>query len=496
MEKKSKQERDLKTKEHFKETVIFNQDNRYEVCLPWADDSFPLPDNFNLAKKRLEVTTEKLLSGNLYDKYENVFQEWLDEGIIEEVPPNEVVLYGNYLPHRPVIKESSSTTPIRPAFDASAKLQGQPSLNQCLQCGPNLIELIPDILARFRVKKFGATADIRKAFLQISVSKEDRDYLRFLWWKNLEEKKLKVFRHTRVVFGVKSSPFLLASVIEHHIEASKGFNSEFKKILKQSFYVDNVVASLDSHEDLKNFIYKSTHLMLQGGFELRDWESTECETEHGWETPVLGMKWNRQLDSLRVNMSWMNKLSLEKITKRIMLSAAHKVFDPIGYTAPVMLCPKLMLQKAWKMPIGWDTEITGNLKKEFLQWFQDLKILEEIHISRWINVTAENLKHCTIHTFCDASKEAYAAVVFLRLEEEGSVKLSLLAAKSRIAPLRGGTIPRMELLAALVGARLTNSVIEALNWKEVKCYYWSDSTTVLAWISREENWSVFVRNRV
>ncbi|GBN63236.1 hypothetical protein AVEN_79663-1 [Araneus ventricosus] len=185
--------------------------------------------------------------------------------------------------------------------------------------------------------------------------------------------------------------------------------------------------------------------MLQDGFELRDWESTECETEHGWETPVLGMKWNRQLDSLRVNMSWMNKLSLEKITKRIMLSVAHKVFDPIGYTAPVMLCPKLMLQKAWKMSIGWDTEITGNLRKEFLQWFQDLKILEESHISRWINVTAENLKHCTIHTFCDASKEAYAAVVFLRLEEEGSVKLPLLATKSRIAPLRGGTIPCMEL---------------------------------------------------
>ncbi|GBL72837.1 hypothetical protein AVEN_39305-1 [Araneus ventricosus] len=233
MEKKSKQERDLKTKEHFKET------------------------------------------------------DWLDEGIIEEVPPNEVALYGNYLPHRPVIKESSNTTLIRPVFDASSKLQGHPSLNQCLQCGPNLIEPIPGILARFRVKKFGATADIRKAFLQISVSKEDRDYLRFLWWKNLEEKKLKVFRHTRVVFGVKNSPFLLASVIEHHIEASKGFNSEFKKILKQSFYVDNVVASLDSHKNLNNFISKSTQLMLQGGFELRDWESTECETEHGWETMIL-----------------------------------------------------------------------------------------------------------------------------------------------------------------------------------------------------------------
>ncbi|GBM68035.1 hypothetical protein AVEN_75875-1 [Araneus ventricosus] len=244
IERKSKQETDLKTKEHFKETVKFKQDNRYEVCLPWSDDSSPLLDNFNLVKKMLEVTTEKLLSGNLYDKYENVFQEWLDEGIIEEVPRNEVALYGNYLPHRPVIKESNCKTPIRPVFDASAKFQGHPSLNQCLQCRPNLIKLIPDILARFRVKKFGVTADIRKAFLQISVSKEDRDYLRFLWWKNLEEKKIKVFRHTRVVFGVKSSPFLLASVIEYHIEAGKGFDCEFKKILKQSFYVDNVVGQL------------------------------------------------------------------------------------------------------------------------------------------------------------------------------------------------------------------------------------------------------------
>ncbi|GBM79100.1 hypothetical protein AVEN_177415-1 [Araneus ventricosus] len=94
---KAKQEIDLKTKEHFKETVKFNQDNRYEVCLPWADDSSPLPDNFNLAKKRLQVTTEKLLSRNSYDKYENAFWELLDEGIIEEVSRNEVAFYGNYL---------------------------------------------------------------------------------------------------------------------------------------------------------------------------------------------------------------------------------------------------------------------------------------------------------------------------------------------------------------------------------------------------------------
>ncbi|GFQ74926.1 uncharacterized protein TNCT_486951 [Trichonephila clavata] len=102
------------------------------------------------------------------------------------------------------------------------------------------------------------------------------------------------------------------------------------------------------------------------------------------------------------------------------------------------------------MSIGWDAEITGNLRKELLKWFQNLKILEETNMPGWINVTTENLKHCTIYTFCDVSKEVYAAVVFLRFEEEDSVKLSLLSAKSMIAPLRNDTIPPMKLLTALI----------------------------------------------
>ncbi|GFV03055.1 integrase catalytic domain-containing protein [Trichonephila clavipes] len=158
MEKISMHEIDLKVKENFNEAVKLNQDN-----------------HMNIAKKKLEVTAEKFSSRNLYDKYEKSFQEWLDEEIIE-VPLNEVSLFGNYLPHRPIIKESSSTTPIRPVFDASVKFQNRPSLNQCLQCGPNLIEPIPDSFARFIAKEFGIITDIRKAFLQISVFKDSTTY--------------------------------------------------------------------------------------------------------------------------------------------------------------------------------------------------------------------------------------------------------------------------------------------------------------------------------
>lgn len=217
VEKISREEQDHLIKEHFLKTVRYTDEGCYEAHLPWQDDCVPLPDNFELAKRRLSSAIAKLLSNNLYDDYEKILLQWLDEGIIEDVPVSEVGFPGNYLPHRPVIKESSSTTPIRPVFDASARMKGHPSLNQCLQSGPNLIELIPDILLRFREKKIGVVADIKKAFLQISICKEDRDFLRFLWWKNRDCQEIRMFRHTRVVFGVKSSPFLLEAVLEYHI---------------------------------------------------------------------------------------------------------------------------------------------------------------------------------------------------------------------------------------------------------------------------------------
>ncbi|XP_055944799.1 uncharacterized protein LOC129975691 [Argiope bruennichi] len=207
---------------------------------------------------------------NMYGKYENILLNWLDEDIIEEVPTNEMNSYGNYLPHRAGIKLSSSTTPIRPVFDVSARLANYPSLNQCLECGPNLNELIPNILLRFREGQLGVIANIRKAFLQISIRKEDRDFLRFLWWEN---------REIELFFGVKCSPFLLASVIEYHIQKWEGFEKSLKKRLLESFYIDNVVTSVDSKDQLDSFIDNSKTLMAKGGFDLREWEwSGDCET--------------------------------------------------------------------------------------------------------------------------------------------------------------------------------------------------------------------------
>lgn len=116
---------------------------------------------------------------NYLQRYDEVFREWLEEGIIEPVPAEELNIIGHYLPHRHVVKEES-TTKIRPVFDASAREKNSPSLNICLETGPNLIELVPKVLMNFRRGAIGVVADIRKAFLQISVARKDRNFLRFL----------------------------------------------------------------------------------------------------------------------------------------------------------------------------------------------------------------------------------------------------------------------------------------------------------------------------
>lgn len=118
------------------------------------------------------------------------------------------------MPHHAVIREDKATTKLRVVFDASSHKDGCPSLNDCLLAGPNLNPDLLTILVKFRLHPIAFMADITKAFLQISVADKDRDALRFLWLTrplDAEDTKSRTLRMTRVVFGVSSSPFLLAA---------------------------------------------------------------------------------------------------------------------------------------------------------------------------------------------------------------------------------------------------------------------------------------------
>ena len=170
---------DAKVVDHFNETCQFDGE-LYVVQLPWLDGQREkLVDNLMIAKKRSANLTKRLHSNpSLCTAYNAVLSEMETSGIIHEVSPPEIKTRNPtfYLPHRPVVRENSVTTKIRPVFDGSMKGPNGISLNDCMSKGPNLIPNLIEIMLRFRRWKFGLTSDITKAFLQIKVNKVDHTH--------------------------------------------------------------------------------------------------------------------------------------------------------------------------------------------------------------------------------------------------------------------------------------------------------------------------------
>ena len=209
--------------DEFQDKICFTE-GRYQVSLPWKDPHPPLPDNHQLSLKRLQGLLRRLRHDcKILLKYDSVIKEQERLGIIEKVelgedePPGDKI---HYLPHHAVVRQDKETTKVHVVYDASVRSNG-PSLNDCLHPGPKFDQRIFDLLLRFRVHRVALIADIEKAFLMVSVAKDDRDSLRFLWIDDISKENPEVvtFRFTRVVFGVSSSPFLLNATIRYHLEA-------------------------------------------------------------------------------------------------------------------------------------------------------------------------------------------------------------------------------------------------------------------------------------
>ncbi|GBN48041.1 hypothetical protein AVEN_57623-1 [Araneus ventricosus] len=175
--------------------------------------------------------------------------------------------------------------------------------------------------------------------------------------------------------------------------------------------------------------------------------------------PVFGLKWDRTDDTLVITPKLEGKL--ESPTKRKILSLTQGIFDPLGFLAPALLPAKLLVQQAWATKSDWDTPLPTDIQSKYMQWLDELKELSKIKIPRRLGYGSPD--HWTLHVFCDASLDAYAAVNFLRSDNRGEIILRFVGSKSRVSPLKRLTIPRLELLACLLGARFAKYIVEALD---------------------------------
>ncbi|XP_058447479.1 uncharacterized protein LOC131427913 [Malaya genurostris] len=175
------------------------------------------------------------------------------------------------------------------------------------------------------------------------------------------------------------------------------------------------------------------------------------------------------------------------------------VFDPLGLISCYTVHGKILIQDIWRAGTAWDEEISDNLKSKWQRWVKVMQSLDQIFIPRCFLPKADitSLEYCELHTFVDASEAAYACVMYLRCVFKGHPNCSLVASKTKVAPLKPLSIPKLELQAALIGVRLTSSVRDALTLPIKRKFFWTDSTTVLSWLhSDSRRYHQFVGFRV
>lgn len=470
------------------ETLEFKS-GRYWVGLPWLHGSH-CANNFQVSLFRLRKLVERLRRSGFYERYEEEIQRLLVNGHAEPIAFSRDDL-GYYMPHREVVKSDHSTTKVRIVFDASSHGKDAKSLNAILSKGIDLNPSIFRLLARFRLGQTAFVADIEKAFLQIRVREEDRDFLRFLWIDSNDQ--LVAYRMTSVPFGATSSPFLLSSVIRRHLLVHID-QFPVANALIDRIYVDDLVMTTPNPVLADDYKNQACRLFDQCGMSLRKWRSSDHNLDRAWNQsanttnshPVLGLKWHISID----------RLALAKIptqpksfTRRQVLSAINSIYDPLGLFTPIHIDLRIKMRQFCSAGLDWDEQLSEDAIKSFQKTFSSLNQLETADFPRRVS---DCISGGRLVVFGDGSSKAIGAAAYYSASH--GQPFYLLAATARLAPDR--TIPEIELCAALLAVELYQRLAPAV--RPDFADFFTDSTTVLVWIKAisERSETVFRMNRI
>ncbi|GFX22327.1 integrase catalytic domain-containing protein [Trichonephila clavipes] len=294
------------------------------------------------------------------------------------------------------------------------------------------------------------------------------------------------------MFGVNVSPFLLSATIKHHIENYREQYPAATEMLDTCLYVDDVISGADDISQALKVSKDAETIMKNASMKLRKWNSNDRTLMRTWEREGLETHPRHPDDRLL-------QLDTSKpITKRIVLQSAGKIYDPVGFLSPYTIRLKCLLQELWLRKLSWDDELPPDIHAVWSQWWLELPFLSELKIPRKILDSSGDSSEVQIHTFSDASQKAYGAAAFLRVKHKDRVSVDLVTSKSRVAPLKRLSLPRLELMGTLLAARLAKEVKKILDQKcSTRAFFWTDSQVTLHWIKGPSHrWKPFVANRV
>ncbi|XP_063245165.1 uncharacterized protein LOC134546326 [Bacillus rossius redtenbacheri] len=443
---------DVHCEELFVKSYTRHETGRYSVALTFCQPEPELGSSRPQAINRL-LRLERRLKGDpaLKQKYSEFMEDYLAMGHMERVAETEMdCAHAFYIPHHAVMKPDSSTTKVRVVFDASAK---------------------------------SSTAPVQ-------------DY-----------------RLKTVTYGVSSAPFLALRTLKQLAEDEREQFPTASRVLLSDVYVDDVVTGAPSVDSAVAMQQELIKLLAKGGFQLRKFMSNH-PTLLNWlpaediETlqplaldqdsctviKVLGLQWNPTSDTY----SYKVRASACPATKRTILSNVARIFDPLGWLTPISMFAKCLIQVLWVQNLDWDTKPPPNILDSWNKFNSQLPLLSALNISRLVR----GKQGCSyqLHGFSDSSELGYAASVYLRVVDvDGTITVHLLAGKSKVAPVKAQSLPRLELCGALLLSRLLRHMINVhgMELEFTSIVAWTDSQVALAWIhSSSHELKTFVANRV
>lgn len=446
--------------------------------------------------------------------YEAEIKKLLDAGCVQRLNQEEVAQSDEswFIPHHLVEHNGKH----RLVFNCSFSYQGL-SLNDQLLPGPALGPSLLGVLLRFRQHPVAVSGDIRAMFHQVCLLPEDQPLVRFAWRNLKRNEPPDVYQWKVLPFGTTSSPCCATFALQSHVKDHAAGNEDIAQALEESFYVDNCLRSLPTAEDARSLVDKMRDLLMTGGFEIRQWASNDptvvahlpaeakSEATELWlmekqsepQEPALGLRWHCLSDSLGYRT---RPLETQQPTMRSMYRVLATQYDPLGVIIPYTTRAKVLIQKLWAKQRNWDDpNLPPDLLAAWASWEKELPDLANITMSRKYapsHLDLANIEY-SLHVFCDASEQAYGSVAYLQMESAGNVHVTFVMARSRVAPKRQLSMPRLELCAALTGAQLSSLLHKELTLTLQTTYLWTDSTTVLSWLKSDScRFKVFVGTRI
>ena len=334
---------------------------------------------------------------------------------------------------------------------------------------------------------------------------EDQHVHRYLWRDLETERDPDTYVKTVLTFGDKPASAMAQIALQKTAEENQELYPEAAKAIKANSYMDDLCDSLDTVKEARKRTEDVDKILETGGFCVKEWISNKTlnqqdskeETalkmlEGDSKEKVLGLEWKHKVDkfSYKVTGDLSNtknendesKQSEPPLTKRTILSRVARIYDPIGFAAGSLIQAKIGIQELWMMGQEWDQELPEGTRKNWSEFFKELEHLNTVEFPRCLTPLSA-IGAPMLCVFTDASRTAFGACAYIRWQiDNGKFESKFIAAKSRVAPLKELTIPRLELQSAVLASRLGKSILEESRFEFEKIIYFTDSQIVLAWI--------------